>query len=105
MNELAPQGAPDEMAASPRWIELAPSQTWSVEVGLGGVEVRIAVGEVWLTRERDPEDHVLSAPAALESRARGRLAVFALTAARFEVIPLGRSVRLHGARPAHAAAR
>jgi len=84
-------------------IDLTPSQTWSHEVGHGGVEVRIVSGEVWLTRERDPEDHVLSAPAVFESRSHGRLVVFALTDARLEVAPLTRSVPVNGDQPAHAA--
>jgi len=86
-------------------IELAPSQTWSAEVNGTGVEVRIAAGEVWITRERDPEDHVLAAPATFESRSRGRLVVLALSAARLEVVPLRRTVELHRERPAHVAAR
>jgi hypothetical protein len=84
-------------------IDLLPSQTWSHEVGHGGVEVRIVAGEVWLTRERDPEDHVLAAPAVLESGMQGRLVVLALTAAQLEVVPLSRFVSAHGDQPAHAA--
>ena len=86
-------------------IELRPSQTWSAEVDRRGLEVRIAAGEVWITRESDPEDHLLSAPATFESRSRGRLAVLALTAARVEVLPPAEASELHRARPAHAAAR
>lgn len=86
-------------------IELQPSQTWSAEVDRSGVEVRIAAGEVWITRERDLEDHVLSAPATFESRSRGRMVVLALSPARLEVVALGRTAELHPGRPAHAAAR
>lgn len=42
-------------------------------------------GTVWLTRESDPEDHVLTAPAVFTSHRRGRLAVEALTRAIVEV--------------------
>jgi hypothetical protein len=86
-------------------VDLAPSQAWSAEVGRGGVEVRIAAGEVWLTREGDPEDHVLTAPARFESRTRGRLAVLALTAATLQVMALDRRVERLGDLPAHAVAR
>ncbi|HYD42178.1 MAG TPA: DUF2917 domain-containing protein [Anaeromyxobacter sp.] len=84
-------------------IDLTPSQTWSHEVGHGGVEVRIVAGEVWLTRERDPDDHVLAAPAVLESGMQGRMVVLALTAAQLEVAPLTRSIPMSGDQPAHAA--
>lgn len=85
-------------------IVLQPSQTWSADVDRSGVEVRIASGEVWITRERDPDDHLLSAPATFESRSRGRLVVLALTAARLEVLPLTRPAAA-GERLAHAASR
>ncbi len=84
-------------------IDLTPSQTWSQEVGHGGVEVRIVAGEVWLTRERDPEDHVLLAPAVFESGMHGRMVVLALTVAQLDVTPLTRSVPMSGDQPAHAA--
>ncbi len=72
-------------------VELGPSQTWSAVVGGEGIAVRVAAGEVWLTRERDPEDHVLSAPDVFRSDWRGRLAVQALAPARLELQPLRRA--------------
>ncbi len=48
-------------------LDLAQSQTWSAEVGRAGIAVRVASGEVWITRERDPEDHVLAGPGTFES--------------------------------------
>ncbi len=66
-------------------VQLAESQTWSAVVGGEGIEVRVAAGEVWLTRERDAEDHVLAAPAVFRSAWSGRLAVQALAPARLEI--------------------
>ncbi len=86
-------------------IDLSQSQTWSAEVGQAGLEVRVTSGEVWITRERDPEDHVVAAGEAFESGLRGRLAIQALTPARLEVAPLRRAAGLHRERLAHAAAR
>jgi hypothetical protein len=89
-------------------VELEADQVWSVAVGRGrgrGVEVRVMEGEVWLTREGDPEDHVLAAPRVFESARRGRLAVTALRATRLEVVPLARPTALHQERPATAGAR
>ncbi len=69
-------------------LELSQSQTWSTEVGRRGVEVRVCSGQVWITRERDSEDHVVVAPQGFESARRGKLVVFALSPARIEVSPL-----------------
>jgi hypothetical protein len=66
-------------------VELGASQTWSALVGGEGIEVRVAAGEAWLTRERDPEDHLLSAPEIFRSTWRGRLAVQALGPLRLEI--------------------
>ena len=86
-------------------VELEADGVWSVEVGRGGVEVRVAAGEVWLTREGDLEDHVLAAPRAFESARRGKLVVTALTAVRFEVASLARPAALPQERPAIAGGR
>jgi hypothetical protein len=66
-------------------LELAESQAWSAVVGGAGLVVRVRSGAVWLTREGDPEDHLLGAGQALETRRRGRLAVLALAPARLEL--------------------
>ena len=66
-------------------LELSLSQAWSTVVGRAGVVVRVRSGTVWLTREGDPEDHLLGEGQALESGRRGRLAVLALTPARLEL--------------------
>jgi hypothetical protein len=69
-------------------LDMHEAQTWSVVVGHGGVEVRVLAGSVWMTREGDPEDHVLDAPDAFASTRPGRLVVFALGPARVDVAPL-----------------
>lgn len=71
-------------------VDLTASQAWSAEVRHEGIEVRVIAGEVWITRERDVEDHLLAAPQTFRSGRRGRLAVQALGAARLEVVPLPR---------------
>lgn len=67
-------------------ITLSEAETWSTPVGRDGVDLRVTSGSVWVTQATDPEDHVLDAPGALESRRAGKIVVFALTPARFEVV-------------------
>jgi hypothetical protein len=69
-------------------LDLATAQTWSAEVGKAGIDLRVRSGEVWITRQRDGEDHVLAAGEELRSDWRGKLVVFALTPAEVEVAPL-----------------
>ncbi|HET6439425.1 MAG TPA: DUF2917 domain-containing protein [Anaeromyxobacter sp.] len=69
-------------------LELAKAETWSTQVGRPGIEVRVYSGQVWITRERDREDHVLEAPDTFESTRLGRIVICALTPARIEVAPL-----------------
>jgi hypothetical protein len=66
-------------------LELRDGQAWSVPVGHAGFEVHVVRGTVLVTREGDPEDHVLSAPDAFTTFASGRLAVWALSPAVLEV--------------------
>jgi hypothetical protein len=66
-------------------LELSNSQAWSVPVGPEGLEIHVTAGTVLVTREGDPEDHVLVAPGAFSSDAHGRLAVWALTPAELDV--------------------
>jgi hypothetical protein len=84
-------------------LDLANAQTWSAEVGRAGIDVRVRSGEVWITRQRDEEDHVLHAGDELKSDWRGKLVVYALSPAALEVAPL--SALLHPLRLAHADAR
>jgi len=85
-------------------LNLSQSQTWSAEVGRAGIEVRVASGEVWITRERDVEDHVLAAPDTFDSTSKGRLVVYAFSPARLEVKPLVEGA-LHAGHLAHAVSR
>ncbi len=85
-------------------VTLADGEAWSTVVGAEGIRVQVAEGEVWNTREGDPEDHVVAD--AFESRRPGRLALLALGPARVELAPLGRSARtLRGGQPIPASPR
>ena len=85
-------------------LDLSRSQTWSAEVGHAGMRVEVLSGEVWVTREGDPLDHVLGAGEVLASRKRGKLVVLGLSPARLEVTAKAKRI-LHEARYAHAASR
>jgi hypothetical protein len=85
-------------------LDLTQSQTWSARVGRAGLEVRVASGDVWITRERDLEDHVLTGPETFDSTWKGKLVIYALSPARVEVTPLPRDV-VHAGRLAHAGMR
>ena len=85
-------------------LDLTQSQTWSAKVGRAGLEVRVASGDVWITRERDVEDHVLTGPDTFDSTWKGKLVIYALSPARVEVAPLPRDV-VHAGRLAHAEMR
>jgi DUF2917 family protein len=67
-------------------VRLADGRAWSGRVGRSGVTVRCAEGALWITRERDPEDHLLSAGGEFRSTATGVLAVVGLGAARAIVV-------------------
>jgi hypothetical protein len=73
-------------------LDLSQSQTWSANVGRAGIEVRVLSGDVWITRERDVEDHVLTGPDTFDSARRGKLVIYALSPARVEVTALPRDV-------------
>ncbi len=85
-------------------LDLSQSQTWSAKVGRAGIEVRVASGDVWITRERDAEDHVLRGSDTLDSTWKGKLVIYALSPARVEVTELPRDV-VHAGRLAHAVMR
>jgi hypothetical protein len=70
-----------------RELELLRDAAWSAEVGRMGLEVRCARGVLLVTVEGDPEDHLLSPGEAFATSRRGRLAVWALTAARLHLRP------------------
>ena len=85
-------------------LDLSQSKTWSAEVGRAGIEVRVASGEIWITRERDREDYVLTAPETFDSTWKGRLVVYALSPSRLEVKPLAERM-FHAGQFAQAASR
>jgi len=85
-------------------LDLSPSQTWSAHVGRAGIEVRVASGDVWITRERDLEDHVLNGPGTFDSTWKGKLVIYALSPAHLEVTPLPGGA-IQTSRLAHAAVR
>jgi hypothetical protein len=70
----------------PRVLELVALSelgSWSTWVQSPGVELQCRSGELWITQEGDPEDHLLSAPDRFVTSRRGRLGVTGLTEARF----------------------
>ena len=85
-------------------LDLSQSQTWSAKVGRAGIEVRVASGDVWITRERDADDHVLTGPDKFDSTWRGKLVICALSRAKVEVAELPRAA-VHTGRLAHAVMR
>lgn len=85
-------------------LDLSRSQTWSAGVGHAGMRVEVLSGEVWVTREGNPLDHVLGAGEVMESRKRGKLVVLALSPARLAVTAKAKRV-VQEARYAHAASR
>lgn len=84
-------------------VELSESRAWSTEVAGAGVELRVLAGTVWVTQEKDPEDHVLEASGVFVTDRAGRLAIQSLTASRIEVEPRHRAQARVRA-PLHAAA-
>jgi hypothetical protein len=50
-----------------------------------GTIVRVAQGRVWLTRDGDIQDYVLSAGDSLDVAAGGKLVLFGLTEALFQI--------------------
>ena len=70
----------------PRVVELValPEMgSWSTWLRSPRVELRCRSGELWITQEGDPEDHLLAAPDRFVTSRRGRLGVTGLTEARF----------------------
>ena len=66
-------------------LELGKDATWSARIGGSAVEVRCSRGVLLVTLEGDVEDHVLSEGESFVTTRRGRLAVWALEAARLRV--------------------
>lgn len=66
-------------------VGLSDGRAWSRRIGAGGATVRCVAGSALLTREGDPEDHVLVGGDAFRSERPGRLALMALDAANVTV--------------------
>ncbi len=67
-------------------LALEENKTWSTRVLGPSVEVSCLSGTVWVTREGDPEDHVLSEGATFLTSRKGRLAMMAFRPARIRVV-------------------
>jgi len=62
------------------------SRNQSVSVAaVRGTTVRVALGRVWLTRDGDVRDYVLNPGDSMVLEARGRVVLFGLTEAIFQV--------------------
>ena len=66
-------------------IALEPWRAWSLVVGRDPVEIALVEGEVMVTFEGDPADHILGEGAAFKTSRRGRVAVVAFRPSRFSV--------------------
>jgi Protein of unknown function (DUF2917) len=66
-------------------FELNEARTWSAQVAGAGMEVRVLAGTVWVTQEKDPEDHIVQASGVFVTDRPGRVAIQSLTPARLEV--------------------
>jgi hypothetical protein len=68
-------------------VTLARGALWSYRVRSSGLTLTCQEGGVWLTREGDAEDHVLSAGDTLRLDTPGLVVVQALSSVRFELSP------------------
>ncbi len=66
-------------------ITLEENETWSFEARGPEVKLACSAGELWITVEGDPEDHILSTGATFSTGRRGRVAVMALCPSRLGV--------------------
>jgi hypothetical protein len=78
-------------------MTLARGALWSHRMRSSGLTLTCQEGGVWLTREGDVEDHVLSAGDTLRLDTPGLVVVQALSSARFELSPepQGQDARPH----------
>jgi hypothetical protein len=65
--------------------QLGKDETWHVSGSRGQVAIRVESGLVVVTREGDPEDHVLRAGEAVVLPLRGKVVAWALAPARATV--------------------
>ncbi len=68
-------------------VALGPSRAWSFDVRHDPIEIELLEGEVVVTFEGDPKDHVLTQGATFKTPRRGRVAVAAFRPSRFSVVP------------------
>jgi hypothetical protein len=66
-------------------VALDATRAWSLEAGRSPVEIVVREGEVMVTFEADPEDHVLGRGEAFRTTRSGRVAVAAFRPSRFSV--------------------
>ena len=66
-------------------IALEPWRAWSLVVGRDPIEIALVEGEVMVTFEGDPADHILGKGAVFKTSRRGRVAVVAFRPSRFSV--------------------
>ncbi len=68
-------------------IALGPSRAWSLDVRRERIQIELLEGEVLVTFEGDPQDHVLaSSGAVFRTSRRGKVAVAAFRPSRFSVV-------------------
>ena len=70
-----------------RRFQLARNEAAQLSASRGSVAIRVESGLVVVTREGDPEDHVLRAGEALVLPPRGKVVAWALEPARAAVQP------------------
>ena len=82
-------------AEHPRALEfvLEANAVRSIRVGHRPIEVTCAAGELWVTVEGDPEDHILHAGEAVSSGRRRLVAATALRPSRVRVVRGGQTGR------------
>ncbi len=68
-----------------RTLDLTTDETLRIPHGRGGTVVRVECGLLVVTREGDPEDHVLQPGMELRLPASGRSVGWALAASRIQV--------------------
>lgn len=66
-------------------VALGPTRAWSFEVRRDPIQIEVLEGEVMVTFEGDPVDHVLAKGAVFTAARRGRVAVAAFRPSRFSV--------------------
>ena len=68
-------------------VSLDAPHAWSFDVRRGSLAIVLLEGEVMVTFEGDPLDHVLAPGERFATRGRGRVAVSALRRSLFSVTP------------------